>query len=325
MRKLVQAWSLGGLSVGELLRRTWRESMEDDVLGHAAQAAFFSMLALVPALVLAITLPTALSDRYSLDRFLESLSDALPQAVFQIIHGQVEDIRARPAGGIISVTALVTLWGASGVFGSLASCLNAIYDVEETRPWWKTQLLALGMTLAEAVLIVVGAGLVLAGGELAAWAVDGLGLAASAKPLVTVLQWVLVLTLVSLALALLYYTGPDVRQDWAWITPGCVVATALWIALSLAFRLYAANFTDYNATYGTLGGVIVLLLWLYLSAAAILVGGEINAVIEHAAPSGKAPGEKVERPSAAAAEAAADAADESEGSGPVNAHLTPAG
>jgi membrane protein len=155
------------------------------------------------------------------------------------------------------------------------------------------KLLALGLTVALAVFIVSSFALVLVGPvfaeKVATWAHMGPAFTIAWK----VLQWPVVFALVTLAIAMIYYYAPDAVQEWVWITPGSVLATVLWLAISLGFKFYVVHFTSYNATYGTIGGVIVLMLWFYVSALAVLVGAELNAEIEHASPYGKDPGEKV--------------------------------
>jgi membrane protein len=170
--------------------------------------------------------------------------------------------------------------------------LNQAYDIREGRPWWKVRLTAIALTIALAAFIVVSTVLVVAGPVLAERIAEWFQLGAAFRWTWAILQWPVVFALVSGAIALLYYYAPDAEQSWIWITPGSFVATLLWILVSLGFRFYVTNFGSYNATYGTIGGVIVLLLWFYLSALAVLVGAELNAEIEHASPYGKDAGEK---------------------------------
>jgi membrane protein len=154
-------------------------------------------------------------------------------------------------------------------------------------------LTAIGLTIALAVLVVTSFTLIVAGPTLAEHLASSFGFGAFFEWTWKILQWPLAFFLVSSAVGLVYYFAPDAEQDWVWITPGAVLGTLLWVVVSLLFKLYVANFTDYNATYGAVGGVIVLLLWFYISGLAVLVGAELNAEIEHASPYGKDPGEKV--------------------------------
>jgi membrane protein len=176
---------------------------------------------------------------------------------------------------------------------AITNALNRAYDVEEGRPWWKVRLTAIGLTIALALFIVVAVFLVMLGPTVAEYLASQMGFGRAFELAWKILQWPVVLGLVAFGIALVNYLAPDVEQDWEWITPGAVLATILWLLASLAFKFYLVNFADYNATYGSLGGVIVLMLWFYISSLAVLIGAEMNAEIEHASPHGKDPGEKV--------------------------------
>ena len=175
----------------------------------------------------------------------------------------------------------------------MISTLNTAYDVQESRAWWKTRLIALALTVGLALFILVSFALIIAGPQLAGAVAESFGFGWAFVRAWTILQWPLVFALVVTGIGISYYYAPDARQEWVSMTPGAVFATVLWILISLGFKVYLANWGNYNATYGALAGVIILLLWFYLSGlAGILVGAELNAEIEHASPYGKAPGEK---------------------------------
>jgi membrane protein len=184
------------------------------------------------------------------------------------------------------------LWSSSAALVSIVGALNRAYDIEEGRPWWKVRLVAIGLTLGVAVIVLVALSLVLVGPTLAQKLGEATGWGAPFEWTWMVLQWPLVFALIAFGIGLIYYFGPDADQDWVWITPGAVAGTVLWLVSSLLFKIYVANFTDYEGSYGTVGGVIVVLLWFYVSGIAILTGAELNAEIEHASPHGKAPGQK---------------------------------
>jgi len=174
--------------------------------------------------------------------------------------------------------------------------LNRAYDLEESRPWWKVRLVAIGLTVGLALFILVALTLVLAGPTIATYLDERLGMGSALKWTWLILQWPIALALVTIALGLLFYFGPDADRDWTWLTPGAVFGSVLWLLASLATKLYVANFSDYNAAYGSVGAVMVVMLWLYVSSVAVLVGAELNSEIEHASPGGragqKAPGER---------------------------------
>jgi membrane protein len=216
-----------------------------------------------------------------------------PAEISSLITEQLQKLTESEDGGILTVGFLVALWSSSAATVSVVDALNRAYDIDEARPWWKVRLTAIALTLALALTLIVATVLVLAGPAAADWLAARTGWGAPFEWGWKILQWPLVVALVAVGLGLLNYFGPDAEQDWEWITPGALLSSLLWLLTSLAFKLYVANFGSYNETYGSLGAVIVLMLWLYLSGVAILTGAEMNAEIEHASPHGKAPGEKV--------------------------------
>ena len=182
--------------------------------------------------------------------------------------------------------------------GAITESLTIAYDVEESRPWWKTRLVAIGLTIALSVLIIGALVLVVFGGRIAESLATAYGLGSAFALTWNIVQWPVVLGFMMLAFALLYYFAPDLReQEWHWLTPGAAIGVALWLVVSVAFRTYLHFFNSYSATYGSLGAVIILMLWLYFTGAAVLIGGEINSEIENAAaeqgaPEAKERGEK---------------------------------
>jgi membrane protein len=176
---------------------------------------------------------------------------------------------------------------------AITSTLNKAYDIIEERPWWKVRLTAVGLTVGLALFILTSIALVIAGPTVAEQLANRMHLGEAFKWTWWILQWPLVLVLVATGIGIVYYFAPDAEQEWVWITPGSVLATIAWMTASLGLKFYLTNFADYNETYGAIGGVIVLLLWFWLSGLAILIGAELNAEIEHASPYGKDVGEKV--------------------------------
>ena len=288
----VLAYFETSLGWAELLKRTWKETQADDGFSLAAQLAYYFFLALFPALLFLIALAGVFADAGLIQRLVDMMSGIVPPDVIAIIREQLIRISQGDQGGILTFGVLAALWSSSAAMVSLIDALNHAYDVEDSRPWWKQRLVAIGLTIGVAVFIIASFALVLAGPELADWLAGRLGLGSVFVWTWTILQWPLVFALVALAFCLIYYFGPDVEQDFVYLTPGSVLATGLWLLGSLAFRFYVVNFASYNETYGTIGGVMVLLLWLYISGLVVIVGAEMNAEIEHASPHGKAPGEK---------------------------------
>ncbi len=282
------------LSWGTLLKRTVKETIADDVLNLAAQQAYYFFFALFPAILAMISLASFFPVENLMDQVVGMLGRVAPPDVIKIVTGQLGKIAGSNAGGLLTFAFLLTIWSSSAAVMSMTTTLNAAYDITEGRPWWKVRLVAIGLTVGLAVFILASMTLVIAGPALAERAANAMHLGVAFKWTWMVLQWPLVFGLVATAIALVYYFAPDAEQNWVWITPGSLLATGIWIVVSIGFRMYLARFDTYNVeTYGTIGGVMVLLLWFYLSGAAILIGAELNAEIEHASPYGKEPGERV--------------------------------
>ena len=280
----------GTISLSELARRTWREAIDDDVLGLAAQLSYYFFLALFPAILFFLALASFFPLTNVTDDVGRALGPFVSPQVLELIQQQMQRLANNDNGGLLTFGVLGALWSSSAALVSIVSALNRAYDIEEGRPWWKVRLVAIGLTLGVAVIVLVALSLVLVGPALA----DRFGETGGRGLQWTwlILQWPLVVALVVVGIGLIYYFGPDADQDWVWITPGAVTATVLWLAASLIFKLYITRFTDYEGSYGTVGGVIVVLLWFYVSGIAVLAGAELNAEIEHASPYGKLPGQK---------------------------------
>ena len=298
---MFKSMSLAGLSFTELGKRVYAEVMDDDVLGRSAQLSYYFLLALFPALLFLTSLLGYLAGEDSQLRqgLFNYLAAVLPGDASKLVAQTVTDVTQSSGGGKLSFGILATFWAASNGMGAISESLNAAYDLKESRPWWKVRLTAVGLTLALTALIVTALVLVLYGGDIADAVSIKLGLGDVFATAWKVLQWPLVLIFVLLAFALIYYFGPDAhQQDWKWITPGAAIGVALWLLISFAFKAYLSYFNSYSATYGSLGAVIILMLWFYFTGTAILVGGEINSEIENemakqGAPDAKEKGEKV--------------------------------
>ena len=281
------------LGWSQLLKQTFSEALADDVLNLAAQQAYYFFFALFPALLALISIASFFPVENLIDEITKMLAPVAPPDVLNIVTDQITKISNGNAGGILTIAFLFTLWSSSSAVVSMCGTLNAAYDITEGRPWWKVRLTAIGLTVGLAFFILASTTLVIAGPTLAEKIADAMRLGPVFEWTWKIAQWPLVFTLVVTAFAFVYYFAPDAEQDWVWITPGAVLGTVLWVVVSLAFKVYVSSFADYNETYGALGGVMVLLLWFYLSGIALLLGAELNAEIEHASPYGKDPGEKV--------------------------------
>ena len=278
---------------GELLKRTYKDSLEDDALGLAAQMAYYFFLALFPAILCVIAIASFFPLQNFTDNMINSLGRFAPAEMLTLIRQQMIRLAEGNDGGVLSVGLLAALWSSSAALVAIIGAMNKAYDIEESRPWWKVRLLAIGLTIGLAIFVVLSFGLVVAGPQIADWLAAKYALGGLFIWTWKILQWPLAFGLVATGIGLIYYLAPDADQDFAWITPGSLIATVLWLVGSLAFRYYVVSFGSYESTYGAVAGVILLMLWFYLSALVIVVGAEVSAEIEHASPWGKAPGEKV--------------------------------
>lgn len=293
-------WSLGGLTFTELGKRVWSEIDSDDVFGRAAQLAYYFLLALFPLLLFLVSiLGVVAGDNPEMrEDMFRYLGTVLPGDAAQLVSSTVNETITKSGGGKISFGILAALWAASNGMGAICNSLNAAYGVKETRPFWKTRLTAIFLTIALAVLIITALVGVLYGHDIAEVVASKFGLGAAFEWTWKIVQWPIILAFVLLAFGLIYYFAPNVEEaSWHWVSPGAVMGVALWLVVSFGFSLYLSYFNSYNATYGSLGAVIILMLWFYLTGAAILIGGEINSEIEHAAaeagePDAKQKGEK---------------------------------
>ena len=309
---MASLWALGNLSWRELAKRVWSEIQEDDVFGRAAELSYYFLLALFPFLifltsVIGLVLGSGSGTRQTL---FDYLARVMPPSAYQLITSTMTEVSAASGGGKISFGILAALWAASNGMSAITGSLNAAYDLKESRPWWKQRLAAIGLTSALSILIISALLLVVAGGGIADWLAHTFGLGATFPLVWKIIQWPVVLACMTFAFALIYYFAPDLdEQSWQWLTPGSAIGVALWLLVSIGFRIYLHFFDSYSATYGSLGAVIILMLWLYFTGTAVLIGGEINSEIEHAAaqqgePDAKAKGEKAPQPGKGSAQAA---------------------
>lgn len=284
VEKRVSPWKLGGLSVGELGKRVLRESSEDEITDRAAGLAYYFVFALFPALLFLTSLVGMLPIPDLMDRLMSYVEQTMPSDAASLIQKTLAEIVGGARGGLLSIGVLAALWGASAGVASMMTALSIAYDVEDKRPWWKRRLIAIALTVALAALMLCAVALLVFGGAIGTFLGNTVGLGEGAVKVWNVAQWPVAAFFVVLAVALVYYAAPAVEQRrWVWVTPGSVVATLAWIGMSLALRFYVTNFGNYSATYGSIAGVILLMLWLYLSGLVLLFGAEVNAEIEHAA------------------------------------------
>lgn len=277
----------------DLIRRTIREASADDAFGLAAQLAYYFLLALFPALICLLAVASFLPLGDFTEHVTGLLAPLVPAEMLTLVRDQMLAISKSDDGGLVGLGLLGAIWSSSAAMVAIVGAMNRAYDIDESRPWWRVRIVAVGLTIGLAVFVVLSALLILAGPELAAWLAGRFGFGSVFVWAWAILRWPIAFVLVSAGIAIVYYFAPDAEQEWEWVTPGSIVATTLWLGASLAFRLYVVNFGHYDQSYGTIGAVIVLMLWFYLSGLVMVIGAEMNAELEHASPWGKQPGEKV--------------------------------
>jgi membrane protein len=275
---------LGAGSWWQTLKRVFGEYRRDNVGDLAAALTYYAMLSLFPGLLVLIALFGVLGQHpQTTNALLDIVADLGPDSAVDTFREPIEQVTRSSggAGALLGVGLLGALWSASGYIGAFARASNQIYEVEEGRPFWKLRPQQVGMTLLMVLaLALLAIGLVVSG-PLAAAIGDVIGLGETAVTVWDIAKWPVMILLVSLMLAVLYYWAPNVSQPkFRWVSPGSLLALVVWILASAGFALYVANFGSYNATYGSIGGVIVFLLWLWIANNAVLLGQELNSELE---------------------------------------------
>ena len=264
----------------QIVKRAWKEAKADQVPLLAAGVAFYSFLALFPAMIAAVTLYGLVRDPADVAAQAKEIGEALPKDAARLLTDQLSAVAATPSQSLglgLLVSLALALWSASGGVGNVVSAVNIAYDEEETRGFVKRKLLSLGLTLGAILFVALAIGLVAVAPAL----LDGLVGSGPIRWLLEVGRWVGLVAVMTIMLAVLYRVAPDRDAPrFSWVSVGSVVATMLWVIASLAFSLYVDNFGSYNKTYGTLAGVVVLLLWLWITMFVVLFGAEINAESE---------------------------------------------
>lgn len=288
----------GGLAVGtQRWRALWRSLRrprrfagrfltrvgEDDLFTHAAALAYYFFFSLFPFVLFLLAVVTLLpSVRGIEDWLLEWAAAIIPGGAFATVEAVVRSLLDQPRRGLVSLGVGLALWSASTALTGITSSLNVAYGVPERRPWWKVRLIAIGMVLALSFFAILAFTLAVSSGPLSAWVAVALGPASGAALLVG--HWLGALLAITLVIATIYHVCPDVDLPWRWFSPGSVLFTLGFAATSFGFSYYVTHFASYDKTYGSLGAVIILLLWLYFVAFLLLLGGEVNAHLDRIAP-----------------------------------------
>lgn len=264
-------------------REFWGELSADDVGDFAAGLSYRFLLALFPFFIFIAALGGFVSRLLDVAdpsfEILNRLGDALPNDARSVLDTQLSSVLERQQPGPLSAGLVGAIWAAAGGMGATMKAMNHVYDVPETRPFWRRTLLAVGLTLFGGTFFVVAFVLAVAGQTLGSAAADAIGIGDSARFVMYGGGYALALSLLLVALAFLYWAAPNAQMSFRWITPGAILFTVVWLASTLLFGLYVSHLGSYNATYGALGGVVILMVWFYLTSYILLAGAELNAMI----------------------------------------------
>jgi membrane protein len=288
----------GRLGTVDLLKKTFAEAGEDHLAAFAGNLTYKGLFALFPFFVFLLSLLGLFGSGDLLPSLLNSASGTLPQGVTTFLEDQLLTIADNKAESTFTVGAIISilfaLWGVSGAFRSVMEAMNVMYGVEEARPFWKVYGISIFLSLGVAILLISALVLVVFGPQLAELVAGIVGFGSIFETLWIIVQWPILVGVVLLAFALIYYIAPNAEQRFRYVSPGSIIAVILWLLFSLAFSFYVNNAggESYSASYGALAGVAILMLYIYYTSYILLLGAEMNQVIEEHAPEGKNEGEK---------------------------------
>jgi membrane protein len=267
-------------------QRLWTRINDHDIFGSAAQLSYYFLLALFPLLLFLMSLLGyfAGAGTQLRNKLIIYLATVMPSSAITLVHATVDEISKASGGGKLSLGILAALWAASNGMGAISETLNDAYGIKETRPWWKVRVVAMVLTIAVSILIVLALAIVLFGGQIGDRVAAHYGYSAAFTLGWKIMQWPIALFFLLVTFDLIYSFAPDVEwKNRKWWTAGSLAAVILWLLVSFGFRLYLHFFNSYSVTYGSLGALIVLMLWFYFTGLAILIGGEINSELEQSA------------------------------------------
>jgi membrane protein len=282
-------WDLQGVPVRKLVRRTWGSLIADRVFGHAAELGFYFLFALFPTLFCASSILglAARSANQIYDKLLDYLALVIPTSALGTILGTFNETAAASTSGKLTFSLIAALWSASVGISAIQDTLNDVYKIKDTRSYFKARVYAIALTVLLTILVSFIPASLLGGNAVASIAyrrIHDRVIAISIVVIARLVAWTIAAVLLTLSFAVLYYWAPDRKTHvWHWLTPGCTVGIVGWIATSLGFRAYLHFFNNYSVIYGSLGAVIILLMWFYTTGLMILLGAEINSEIEAAA------------------------------------------
>jgi len=281
--RTVDSWRHHGLGPWRALTQIHKGFRRNHLDARSAQYAYYALLIITPVLILVIRAAAHLPWEGLLETLIQGADDSLPAQARDVIVGQIRDMRSDNSDTMFYMAIAVFAFAGWRLVDTIVGGLNSAFGVEESRPWWMRWTLSIVLVVAAFLLLLLALVLMVAGGDLQDFFAVELDLPAVAAFMDGYLHWLLVSVLVLLASSTIYWIVPSVKLRWVPLAPGSVFAAVAWVALSSGFRVYKENFNRFNGTFGALGGVILLLAWLYLSGAALFLGGQINAVLYRAA------------------------------------------
>ena len=265
------------------LEKLYQKSFEDDIFSSAAQVAFYFSFAIFPLLLFLVTLfGIVLGSAHSFRTDLYAyLGQIMPISAFELVRATIEEVAEHSSGGKLTLGLLIALWSASAGVDSLRIALNRVYDYEETRSWWFTKTISITFTFVLTLLITIALALIFYGWRFVSFLFSMISISVTSPVFLVIIEWAITLGVLLVIFEILFNILPDRRPfRWFWITPGATVGIVLWLLLSTGLKTYLQYFNTYDRTYGSIGAVIILMLWLYLTALVILVGGIINSIME---------------------------------------------
>ena len=271
------------LPLKSFFTKLYEKAFEDDIFSRAAQVAFYFSFAIFPLLLFFVSLVgifLGAAENFKLELFFY-IKQIMPASAYSLVRDTIEETTQNSSGGKLTIGILIALWAASAGIDSLRLALNSVYGFKESRPWWQTKLISLSFTFILTLLITFALAIVFYGWKAVSVLLSALGLPIPGPVYLVLLQWAITLVVLLVIFELLYNVLPSRKPfKWFWITPGASVGIVLWLLLSNSLKTYLAYFNTYDRTYGSIGAVIILMLWLYLTSLVILIGGVINAVME---------------------------------------------
>lgn len=285
---------IGGIAVGPLLKKVGRNIVATDVLGLSAQTAYYFFFSLFPLFLFATPLLALLGDKRGTVGFIMTqVAQAVPTDAYRLIDGVVNEVVfAKGAPGIMSLGALLTLWAGSNVFSALTDTLNHAFGATDTRPWWKKTLIACLFVIGSSIGGLLATVVLLDGENVVRMIANSVGLGTTTKIVWTIIQFPLAIAFIVLLAWAIYFVLPNLRMTWGESLLGAVLATLAWLIVTLAFRLYVQHFGSYSRMYGTIGAVIVLLIWMYLTMLAVLSAGVVAAEVHGELSGRRTPGDR---------------------------------